>query len=603
MKFYRSGIAMALAMGAMTASSSRALAVSYASNITKSGTTVNFILNSPADVLSYSINGGAPILLDGTTKGAKTFNLTNASDTFSISAARNDAVGFTIPTGELKGTAGTGWGSGLSQQTALAGLNILSDDSNILNRFNSPRGIDVSNNPNAPNFGTVYISNSVTGSVPEALPAPARTLVDEGLYALRADQSDAFGYGDVGKNPTASDGFPAFSTASTNSPFRVFVSDAGDVFVADYSDANGNVFAVNADFTAAQIMLAGIGGPGWDNQTRDPVTGELVNTAPFPDQTAIPPGQNHGSISGIHVEGSFAQGNLVLYAVDEDINSAHFGGTETEDRNSIWKWEIGGLPDANGSNVTPTKIGGGMIGWFAPGGILIDMEKGKDGKFYLSQNRSVGNEVGIQVISPDGTELFNSLTETRALLGNDTAVDIFRQVFEIAVSPDQKWLAAIVNVGDVVVMPLNDGIPDLAARMVVDTLPDVNSARGITFDAAGNIHYVSSGQQLYRVLAPGGHHVATTSWNGTEYAFSVETIGGGLDGDFNGDNVVDGADFLAWQRGDSPNNGSPADLTTWKNNFGTSAAAAAAAAVPEPATLALAGMGVAAVAAARRRRS
>jgi hypothetical protein len=171
MSCYRYGFAMALAMGAMSASSSRALAVSYASNITKSGTTVNFILNSPADVLTYSINGGAPIALDGTTKGAKTFNLTAAGDTFSISATRNDATGYTIPTGELKGDVGAGWTSGLSQQTNVAGLTMLSDDANIFSRYNSPRGVDVSNNPNAPNFGTVYISNSVAGTVAEALPA------------------------------------------------------------------------------------------------------------------------------------------------------------------------------------------------------------------------------------------------------------------------------------------------------------------------------------------------------------------------------------------------------------------------------------------------
>src|SRR5690349_19455932 len=113
MSYYRYGFAMALAMGAMSATSSRALAVSYASNITKTGTTVNFVLNSPADALTYSINGGAPIPLDGTTKGAKTFNLTSASDTFSISATRNDVAGYTIPTGATKGTAGTGWSSGL----------------------------------------------------------------------------------------------------------------------------------------------------------------------------------------------------------------------------------------------------------------------------------------------------------------------------------------------------------------------------------------------------------------------------------------------------------------------------------------------------------
>ena len=47
------------------------------------------------------------------------------------------------------------------------------------------------------------------------------------------------------------------------------------------------------------------------------------------------------------------------------------------------------------------------------------------------------------------------------------------------------------------------------------------SGRDIAFDAAGNIHYVSSGQGLYRVLAPGGFTQATTSWNGTSYNFAV----------------------------------------------------------------------------------
>jgi len=58
-----------------------------------------------------------------------------------------------------------------------------------------------------------------------------------------------------------------------------------------------------------------------------------------------------------------------------------------------------------------------------------------------------------------------------------------------------------------------------------------------------------------------------------------------LAGDFDGDNDVDGADFLTWQRG-------PADagaLAAWKSHFGmTPAGQASAAAVPEPAALTLA---------------
>jgi hypothetical protein len=54
-----------------------------------------------------------------------------------------------------------------------------------------------------------------------------------------------------------------------------------------------------------------------------------------------------------------------------------------------------------------------------------------------------------------------------------------------------------------------------------------------------------------------------------------------LDGD------VDGGDFLNWQRGQSPNNGSAADLAVWQEHFGEDGSTATSAAVPEPATSAL----------------
>ena len=38
----------------------------------------------------------------------------------------------------------------------------------------------------------------------------------------------------------------------------------------------------------------------------------------------------------------------------------------------------------------------------------------------------------------------------------------------------------------------------------------------------------------------------------------VQTVGSaGIDGDFNGDGLVDGRDFLEWQRGNSPTSLSP----------------------------------------------
>jgi uncharacterized protein YjbI with pentapeptide repeats len=62
-----------------------------------------------------------------------------------------------------------------------------------------------------------------------------------------------------------------------------------------------------------------------------------------------------------------------------------------------------------------------------------------------------------------------------------------------------------------------------------------------------------------------------------------------LPGDFDLDSDVDGIDFLAWQRGESPNPFSGTDLAAWEANYGIAAPLAeASAAVPEPGTFALA---------------
>ncbi|BBO35237.1 hypothetical protein [Lacipirellula parvula] len=93
---------------------------------------------------------------------------------------------------------------------------------------------------------------------------------------------------------------------------------------------------------------------------------------------------------------------------------------------------------------------------------------------------------------------------------------------------------------------------------------------------------------------------------GNESTFRMATIsftsGAALAGDYDGNGRVDGADFLLWQRGGSPNPLSAGDLATWKSNFGATSAVGAAAAVPEPAACVLACVASLAVVAGRRRR-
>lgn len=444
----------------LAATPSLTWAAPYASGVNISGTNVRFILNEPADNLSVSINGGAPTALDGTAKGEKQFTLGAPTDTFVILAQKNDPVGYTIPTGNTVPVAA----NGLSQPAPEAGYHLLSDNTNPLLAFNNPRGVSVSTDPTAPNFGTAYVSNTT----------PAGTK-GRGLYALNADQSDAYGYGNTAQNPSS-----VFTSASANSPFRVQVASDGSVYVTDWSDPNAGLFKLSPDLTTAQQVLAGIG-----------------------DTSA-----NHGSIPGAHAVVS--PSGLTVYTVDEDLRTVAAPG---DDRNSIWRYDIGNstLPYSD----APTKIASVLLPL-----ATADITLGADGKIYAGQNRAAGNEAGIFVLDLDGTVLFDSLAESRSILGNPSATDIIRNVQGVAVSPDQKWMAVVLNGSDVAVVPLVNGIPSLADVTVVDTGTNINSGRDIAFDAAGNIHYVSSGQAIYRVLSPGGVTAFATSWDGTSLSFS-----------------------------------------------------------------------------------
>jgi hypothetical protein len=80
-----------------------------------------------------------------------------------------------------------------------------------------------------------------------------------------------------------------------------------------------------------------------------------------------------------------------------------------------------------------------------------------------------------------------------------------------------------------------------------------------------------------------------------------------LPGDFNGDGVVDGADYILWRKGQSPSH-IPDDYNVWRANFGQIASSGTALAAgdssspaPEPATIGLSLLAFFARACCRRR--
>ena len=99
-----------------------------------------------------------------------------------------------------------------------------------------------------------------------------------------------------------------------------------------------------------------------------------------------------------------------------------------------------------------------------------------------------------------------------------------------------------------------------------------------------------------------------------DVTYDVAASGGGVDADFDGDGVVDGADFLTWQQnfgvagatnqqGDADGNMTvdAADLAAWQTNFGGGAATVSVAAVPEPTAMLLTAIALLSLGAVRRR--
>ena len=127
----------------------------------------------------------------------------------------------------------------------------------------------------------------------------------------------------------------------------------------------------------------------------------------------------------------------------------------------------------------------------------------------------------------------------------------------------------------------------------ISDLTGVNAPSGSgSYSVAGNVATLTLPLQF--ILAEGED--PETEFTGTWTA--TYSLAPPVDGDFNDDGFVDGADFLVWQRGESPNPLSAGDLDIWKAAYG----GAPIAAVPEPAKLGLATLGLASLMLCRRAR-
>ena len=449
-------------------------AAPYASAVTVNGNDVSFVLNEPADSVKVVFNGGANTLVIGTSPepaGTKTFSKAGFSS-FRIDVEKN---------------AAPGWKSGVLQQ--------LSSDTNDLVKFANGRGLAVNRKPDTGSFfGRVYVSIGSNGTAaPVTMPATNTRATSDGIYVLNADlTATSLGSGAIA-------GIFA-SSGSGTSPYRVTVGDKGDLFIADWSDSNGSVYKTNGDVGGAVNLFAGPAGSGF------PVTSASNKI--------------HGSIAAVAVSGSAATNDLKVWTLDEDLQEDRDSSTATQ-LNSIWEWNQGGdpLPLAN----PPTRITSTGINFAAP---IADLARGSDGYLYKLQNRSAGNESGIFIINPTGepnpgpglppgTVSDSSRTAWQTFVGEPAAADPFLGSVACDIS-DDNWLA-VMRLPDnaIQLIKIVEGKFDFSTYILLYPAPTTSQGRDISFDSAGNVYTLSSGQNLLRVYSRGGHTLAKTFSNGT----------------------------------------------------------------------------------------
>jgi len=353
-----------------------------------------------------------------------------------------------------------------------AGWTQFSNDADNTSKYYSPKGVTVDRNPLSPNFGRVYVSEGLGGL------AGGRTTT-AGIYVMDAAQGDVTGQGDA-----AHTGGVDWVVGGGSSPFRISLNrtDPSDtnLYIADWSDGHSGVWTANtADFNAPFNELL-------DNTGR-------ASSGLVLENYGTGPGQLHGSVpSGPWVEGSGA--DRKMYTLDEDMVVGN-----------VYRYDIGtttsGYATAPAVQVTD--------GTDRIANATMDLVRDKNGSWWVAQYRWTDNA---------GSYPFPVLTRWEdgasapSWESGPSTVQLDRGYGNLDIFDQHDLIALGTNNGLIYILDISD--PD--NPVLVDSIAHTGGTiRDVAFDAAGNLHVVSSSSETLRIYTPGGDWLAVTGSDGS----------------------------------------------------------------------------------------
>ncbi|MBN1475888.1 hypothetical protein JXA47_03960 [Candidatus Sumerlaeota bacterium] len=336
--------------------------------------------------------------------------------------------------------------------------------SDLQQHFYSPRGLAVQTDQTSPYFGTIYISDTYPG-----LTASGRT-TSVGIYAVGNDGSDIFGQGDV-----PATGGVAWPVAL--GPYELTLDEEGSVWMADWSDTHSGVWKAPGNLLGswpAMLTEANRDGSGVCD--------------------------NHGSISGLQVEGSGA--STVLYTRDEDYSVG------AEAAGSVLSYAIGTLT----AYADPPTLVADDAG-YTVNDTAADFVRDVNGDWWLSQYRWDQASSSPHLWRVDGTTglVTHNSFDDGSLLG-----EVASTYGGICINPagDTLYLAGYGNQEGISIFDI--ATTSVTGRIATTWLGVGNANRKIALDAAGNLLIINSSSELLFVLSPpDGSNSFTTTYHTT----------------------------------------------------------------------------------------